>query len=137
VTDYEWLCEVDEKKVLDIGCTYRNSKSYKEFIVAISEVVRANDIEGLLHTTKFIIIMSDGSDCLRPVLYQRLGSLFFFLGLVDCETADTKGIFNAIMTALTFSKMTREDFLLKIMSFAVNTGVKNGLIGLFRERKSI
>ena len=40
LTDYEWLCEADEKKGLDIGCIYRNFKNYKEFIVAISEVVR-------------------------------------------------------------------------------------------------
>jgi hypothetical protein len=147
VTDFEWLCQADEKKGLDIGSTYRNSKSCKEFMVAISEVVRANDIEELLHTAKFITIMSDGSTDVSVVENEIVYVHFcikgevhcFFLGLVDCETADAKGIFDAIMRALKFSKMTREEFLLKMVSFAgdgasVNTGVKNGLLALFRER---
>ena len=51
------LCEGDEKKGLGFGCTYRNSKRSKDFILDISEVVRANDTEWLLHKAKFITII--------------------------------------------------------------------------------
>ena len=91
-------------------------------MVAISGVFRANDIEGLFHKANFITLMSDGSTNKSVVENEIVYVHFcikgevhcFFLGLIDCETADAKCIFNAIMRALTFSKMTREDFLLKM-----------------------
>ena len=80
VRDYEWLCEADEKKGPDIGCTYRNSKTRKEFMMANSEVVRTNDTDELLPTAKFITIMSDGSTGvhLQKINYVYLSRVFLY-----------------------------------------------------------
>ena len=59
--------------------------------MVISEVNRANDIEGLLHTAKFITIMSAGSTDMLIVENQIVCVHFcikgevhcFFLGLVE------------------------------------------------------
>ncbi len=40
ITDFLWHCTADEKKGLDMGNTYRNDTSCKEFIVAEAEVTQ-------------------------------------------------------------------------------------------------
>ncbi len=38
VTGFVWMCQADEKKNVDIGNTYRNATSCKQFLVAICEI---------------------------------------------------------------------------------------------------
>ena len=40
ISDFAWLCTLDQKKNVNIGQTYLNDKSGKEFMVSISEVTR-------------------------------------------------------------------------------------------------
>lgn len=59
-SDYVWMSKLDQAKGLDIGNTYLNSNSAKEFckFIAIAEM---NKIADNLNKAKFVSIMSDGS----------------------------------------------------------------------------
>ena len=142
------MCALDAKKNVDIGATYINDKMCKEFIVAMSEVVRA-DIESALQDAKYISIMSDGSTDISVieneicyVHFAKQGrTSCYFLGLIECESADAKGIYEALMKSLIFSKLSKEEVLSKVVAFvgdgaSVNTGHLNGVISLFRSRVS-
>ena len=59
-TDFQWICEVDEKKGVVIGNTYCSDKSCREFIRAIAATERKK-IEGLFEKAKFVTLLSDGS----------------------------------------------------------------------------
>ena len=56
--DYVWLCELDEKKGIDIGQSYRNALKCREFTDAISEVERQN-LEKSVQESSFMSIMCD------------------------------------------------------------------------------
>lgn len=60
LSDFTWMARLDEKKSIDVGQTYRNVKSCKEFLVSIAAVERKK-IEQQLKDAKFSTIMSDGS----------------------------------------------------------------------------
>jgi hypothetical protein len=58
--DYVWLCDLDEKKGLSIGKTYRNPKAAKTFSSFIAESeckVLSDDID----SAPFIALTMDGS----------------------------------------------------------------------------
>ena len=38
LSDYEWMCQLDETKGIILGKTYRNTGSVKSFIAAIADV---------------------------------------------------------------------------------------------------
>ena len=57
-TDYVWLCNLDEKKGLNIGQTYRTDVKCREFIGAIAEVERMK-LENLAKNVKYLAIMCD------------------------------------------------------------------------------
>ena len=38
LSDYEWMCQLDETKGNILGKTYRNTESVKSFIAAIADV---------------------------------------------------------------------------------------------------
>ncbi|XP_063733444.1 zinc finger protein 862-like [Eleginops maclovinus] len=148
VSDFKWMCEMDEKKGLDLGSTYRNEKSCKEFLVAIAEITRLA-IEDKVKSAKFITIMSDGSTDVSAT-EQEIVYLHFavdgkthcnFLGLVQCDKPDANGIYDAIMQAVKLPGIPKEEMMKKIVGFAgdgaaVNTGKKAGVIALMRERIS-
>lgn len=148
VSDFQWMCQVDVKKGVDIGQTYRNDKSCKEFIVAMAEVVR-KDIEDDLREAKFVSIMSDGSTDVSTIENEicyvhfavRGRTQCLFLGLIPCEVADAKGIFDALLRSLKFDRLSQEEILKKVVGFigdgaSVNTGHVNGVISLFRQNVS-
>ncbi len=148
ISDFVWLCEVDELKGLDIGTSYRNSNSAKEFLLAISEVERQK-IECLLTKAKYATIMSDGSTDVSVVENEIVYIHFalrgithcYFLGLIACEVANAAGIFDAITRAMKFKTLSVSDIQKKLIAFAgdgasVNTGKLNGVIALFRQRLS-
>ena len=58
--DYEWMCNLDEAKGVDIGKTYRNRKVAAVFVEFIAEVERHNLREKVLKSN-FLSIISDGT----------------------------------------------------------------------------
>lgn len=59
-SDFTWIARLDEKKGIDVGQTYKNVNSCKEFLVSIA-VVERKKIEQQLKDAKLNTIMSDGS----------------------------------------------------------------------------
>lgn len=59
-SDYVWLSKLDKAKGLDIGNTYLNCNSAKEFskFIALTEL---NKIAESIKSSKFVSILSDGS----------------------------------------------------------------------------
>lgn len=65
----------------------------------------------------------------------------YFLGLIECESANSDGIYNAIKEALHFKNISVDSILKKTIAFAgdgasVNTGHLNGVIAHFRRNVS-
>lgn len=60
LTDYLWLCELDEIKGIDVGQTYRNIMSAKSFIKAISDD-EFKKVKMDLLNTNYLCIIGDGS----------------------------------------------------------------------------
>lgn len=57
-TDFEWMCELDEIKGLNIGPNYRSDKKCREFTDAIGEVERQL-LEDRLKSAKFLSVICD------------------------------------------------------------------------------
>ena len=146
LSDFVWQCELDEKKGLDLGSTYKNSHSAKEFLVAIAEVER-DVIESKLAQANFITLMSDGSTDIsvseNEIVYVHFAiegaTHCYFMGLISCPNAGANGIYDAIMLALNCKQITLTDVQKRVVAFAgdgasVNTGHINGVIALLRRR---
>ena len=58
-SDFEWMCQLDTVKGLDIGKTYLNRKRAKEFTGYIAKILM--NIKNSIDQAKFVSIMSDGS----------------------------------------------------------------------------
>ncbi|XP_062580077.1 zinc finger protein 862-like [Saccostrea cucullata] len=138
------MASLDEKKGIDVGQTYRNVNSCKEFLVSIAAVERKK-IEHNLRDAKFCTIMSDGSTDVsvieNEIVYVHFalkGKIHcYFLGLIECEHANAEGIFDAIFKAVDFEDIPKSEMYNKIIAFAgdgasVNTGEINGVISHFR-----
>ena len=146
ISDFVAWCKADEKKGVDIGVTYWNSHSCKEFIVSMAEVARG-EIESKLTEASFISIMADGSTDISTVENEVVYVHFsvkgvvhcYFLGMIPCENGRAQGIYQAIISSLNFEHLSTDDVLKKVVSYvgdgaAVNTGLENGVIALFRQK---
>ena len=133
------MSDLDEMKGLDVGDTYRNDKSCREFISAIADVEREN-IEMKLKEASFISVLSDGSTDVSVIENEIVYVHFcvrgqiqtYFVKLCPVERANADGILNAIKSSLQESFPTT-DSLKKIVAFgadgaAVNTGQVSGVI---------
>jgi hypothetical protein len=60
LTDYNWLCTLDEMKGLTLGNTYRNIMSAKIFINAMAEI-ELQKVTSVLCKAQFATIIGDGS----------------------------------------------------------------------------
>ena len=58
-SDMEWMCELDEKKGLDVGASYRTDKC-SEFIHCIAEEQRLG-LQAQLQSNNFFSVMMDGT----------------------------------------------------------------------------
>ena len=54
-TDMEWMCDLDEKKGLDVGMSYRTDKKCCEFIQCIAESSRPVYREVISLETSFLL----------------------------------------------------------------------------------
>ncbi|KAK2156220.1 hypothetical protein NP493_1988g00023 [Ridgeia piscesae] len=59
-SDFPWLCDLDEKKGLDIGPTYRNSRQAQVFMSYIAQHL-CNELSERLKSTPFLSIICDGT----------------------------------------------------------------------------
>ncbi|XP_045921378.1 zinc finger protein 862-like [Micropterus dolomieu] len=137
LSDFEWMCDLDEQKVLSVGSTYRNEKQAKEFMHYIAEVER-NNIRGNLKNTKFLSIMSDGSTD-SPVKEEELVYVRFchkgkieskFVGINAVEKADAAHISKAISDIM---EGVCDEWESKLVALgtdgaAVMTGAKSGVV---------
>ena len=134
------MCELDEKKGLDVGMTYRTDKQCSNFVKAIASIERDN-ILNKIRQVRFISVLMDGSSDRsiqeNEIVYVRtyhLGEMnHYFVGLIHVRKADT-----AMRTALTFESSETEEIMKKIVAFtcdgaSVNTGEKNGKNALLKE----
>jgi hypothetical protein len=60
LSDFTWICDLDEMKGFDLGRTYWNINSSKVFIQAIVEV-EFKSISNQIRETKFLSVIGDGS----------------------------------------------------------------------------
>jgi hypothetical protein len=60
LSDFVWLCQLDEMKGMIVGQTYRNVTSAKMFINAIVEV-EFNRVKSVITEGQFMCLIGDGS----------------------------------------------------------------------------
>lgn len=60
LSDFTWICDLDEMKGYDLGRTYRNINSAKVFIQCIADV-EFQKIANQIKNTKFLSVIGDGS----------------------------------------------------------------------------
>ena len=146
-TDFTWMLELDEKKGIVVGNTYRNDKECRAFIHAIAAVERQK-IETVIAEAPFLSILSDGSTDLsvteNEIVYIRTANQgkveMFFVGLVPVERANAPGIYGAIKQSIQTccTNTPLPNILKKTVAFAsdgasVNVGHKSGVISLMRQ----
>ena len=142
-----WLAQLDEKKGVDIGKTYRNRKGCVNFLNAIASIEREK-IRNKFKDAEFFSIISDGSTdnsvVENEIVYVRFavqGKIFvYFIGLMPVSIANAEGIYAVITQAISeIAKADAAEVLQKLIAFgsdgaAVNTGVKGGIITLLRKQ---
>ncbi|XP_061167632.1 uncharacterized protein LOC133176530 [Saccostrea echinata] len=144
--DFNWMAALDEKKGIQVGETYRNDKSCKSFISAISSVEQDRIRKELDHH-KFLTIISDGSTDVsvveNEIVYCRSAfcglAKTFFISMEAVGKANSDGIYKAITNS--FKSNIGANSLDKVVAFvadgaSVNTGEKNGVIAKLREQLS-
>ena len=103
ISDFLWLCQLDEMKGLSIGQTYRNVASAKMFINAIAEV-EFNKVTAVIKEGQFMCLIGDGS-CDASVKEQEMWFLrtaaagkvaILFLGVHNTEKANAENIVSGI-----------------------------------------
>jgi hypothetical protein len=103
LSDYEWMCQLDETKIIILGKTYRNNESVKSFIAAIDDVEFLKVAE-LITDSKFICKIGDGSTDAsiqeQEMWYIRQstgGSVDAkFIGVASIEKASAVGIVDGL-----------------------------------------
>jgi hypothetical protein len=144
--DFNWMATLDEKKGIQVGETYRNDKSCKSFITAISSIEQEN-IRKELDKHKFLTIISDGSTDVsvveNEIIYCRSAfhglAKTFFISMEAVGKANSDGIYKAITNS--FVSNIGACSLDKVVAFvadgaSVNTGEKSGVIAKLREQLS-
>lgn len=73
-SDFSFICDLDEMKGVNIGQTYRNDKSCRQFVYYIAEETRSS-IRKDVENASFLSIISDGATDTahseREILYTR------------------------------------------------------------------
>lgn len=127
LSDFTWIARLDDKKGIDVGQTYRNVNSCKEFLVSIA-VVERKKIEQQLKDAKMYTIMSDGSRDVS-VIENKIVYIHFalnrevhcyFVGVIECEHDNGAGIFAAILKADEFEHIAKDELYSKIIAFVAN-----------------
>ena len=139
-TDFTWLCDLDEKKGLDIGATYRNDKQAQSFAHFIAQQSR-DEMSERLRSTPFLSLISDGTQdhafMEQEIVFlssARAGKVLVdFISVENVEKADATGIHNALHASMTSVGLEKEMWTKKLVGFgsdgaAVMTGKNGGVI---------
>ncbi|KAI0222661.1 hypothetical protein LSAT2_026077 [Lamellibrachia satsuma] len=139
-TDFTWLCDLDEKKGLDIGTTYRNDKQAQSFAHFIAQQSR-DEMSERLRSTPFLSIISDGTQdhafMEQEIIFLRSARagkvLVDFISVENVEKADATGIHNALHASMTSVGLEKEMWTKKLVGFGsdgapVMTGKNRGVI---------
>ena len=106
-SDFEWICQLDESKGLDIGRSYRSDKKAAEFVHFIAEEQR-NGFKELFQKCNFFSLICDGatdsSHQEAEVAYIQLCSSgivkTFFLGIKNIGKPNAENITKAMIDLL-------------------------------------
>ena len=147
-SDFSWITQLDEKKGVNVGQTYRNDKSCREFLRAIAAVERKK-ITQQLQSANFVTIMSDGSTDVATIENEIVYIRFairgvietYFIAMVPVEKADAKGVLQSLKKALghvSTADSSDKPPVQKIVAYccygaSVNTGQTGGVIALLRK----
>ena len=136
--DFEWMCDLDVTKGLDVGSTYRNRKQCVAYVHAIAEDQRKKMFADFPRA-RFMSVISDGStnsaSTEAEVLYVRYclhGEIkIHFVDIRNIVKADAEGITNIIFKML--DERLGESWKAKIVGIAtdgaaVMLGSKNGVV---------
>ena len=137
-TDFEWLCQLDEAKGVDIGTSYRTDKKAAEFIHAMAQDAR-NKIKEEFQESNFFSVILDGatdtSSQEAEICYVRLcrkGNIkVFFLGITNVGKANAENILRATTTML--NQYFGQSWMSKIVGTgtdgaSVMLGCRNGFV---------
>ena len=142
-TDFVWMCQLDEKKGLDVGQTYRNDKQAATFSGFIAEIERQKLVSDI-NNSKFLTIICDGStdsgvqeEEIVYVRYCNSGEInTSFVALGSPERADADGIFKVISDSL--NNVGIKDWHNKLVGVGsdganVMTGKKGGVVAKWKQ----
>lgn len=122
-THFSWICQLDQKKGLDIGKTYLNDKSFRVFVEAVAMSVRES-IRTEIESSRFVSILCDGSmdssiiD--NEIVYLRYittdGPKVRFVGSMQVGKADAKSIVDAMPRACSLNGLNWDDLTSKMVA---------------------
>lgn len=148
ITDYLWLCALDEMKGIDLGLTYRNKESAKCFIQAISNV-ELKSVSNLIEQSKFICVIGDGSTDVSVkeqdmwfVRFSVCGQVFVkFIGVEAVDKANAENIVNGLHNVVENNiKLEWNSFVRKLIAIScdgasVMVGCRGGVATLLRKEQ--
>lgn len=146
LSDYIWLCQLDEMKGLNLGQTYRNQETAKVFINAIAEV-EFQKVAALFYANKFLCVIGDGSTdssvTEQDMWYVRTcnsGKIETkFIGVASMVRANAEGITNGLKYLVSQNlKLQWNDFAKKLVAVScdgasVMVGSRSGVATLLRK----
>ena len=107
LSEFKWLCDLDEAKGLTVGATYRNTKARSTFTKCIAATAQ-DQVADDLKQAKFVSVTSDGatdsSITEQEIVFARYGSQgqppTKFAALSQPVSPNASGLYKAIMEAL-------------------------------------
>ncbi|KAK0135054.1 Zinc finger protein 862 [Merluccius polli] len=136
-SDFKWMCNLDEKKGLKVGKTYRNEVECRLFTKYIAKAEQIK-LREELEETKFCSILSDGSTDTavkeEELVYVRFctkGNVNVkFIGIEAVEKADSANITQAIKNQMDAACKGWEGKLVACVTdgAAVMSGGKSGVV---------
>ena len=124
ISDYNWLCHLDEAKGLTLGRTYPNINDCTTFIKYIATTAK-DEVADKIKKARFMSVTSDGgtdaSITEREIVFVHYSSnskpVTKFAGLRQPVHADATGLFQAIMEALEDVGLNKEELEKKFVGF--------------------
>ena len=148
ISDFSWLCDLDDMKGLDLGLTYRNTNAAKLFIKSIAEL-EFSKVSEATQDSKFVCFIGDGSTDSsikeQEMWYVRScvkGNISInFIGVHAAERADASSIVEGLKeTVETNLKIDWVDISHKMVALAcdgasVMLGAKAGVGALLTKEQ--
>lgn len=148
LTDYLWMCKLDEAKNIELGQTYRNLEYAKKFVSAIAEV-ELHSVTELVRRCSFLTVIGDGSTDIsvkeQEMWFMRTaieGEIYVrFMGVACTEKANAENIVKSLKSVVSQNlKIEWSEFNSKMVSVAcdgasVMLGVKAGVAALLKKEQ--